>query len=120
MYEIELDLKKNCLYMKITGFLQEEDAKQMADTIILKAKKLEPGYTIINDISQCKPAPKEAFTHLKRGHSFVARHGVKRIIRVIGNPVTAMQFNRAQRESQTDLEIIEVESLEEAERLLKE
>ena len=120
MYEVKIDLKRNRLYMTMKGFFKEEEAKEMADDVIAEVKKLKPGYTIINDISECKPAQQEAFLQLKRSHEFVAEHGAKRIIRVLGNPISAMQFRRAQREAQTDLEIVEVTSLQEAEQIINE
>ena len=115
---IKADPARNRLYLRLAGMMMDDDAKKVADTILVEIAKLKPGFAVINDISELKPASEVATAHLKRAQDASAKAGVKRVIRVMGaKTITNMQWNRTLRETQgINAEI--VASVEEAERLL--
>lgn len=119
MYAVSPDRKNNCLYVILKGFVSKEESIDMRYEVAQKVKQLQPGLTLITDISECKPATQEVFQNFKQSHNMVAEYGAKRIIRIIGNKITSLQLQRSQREATGDqIQVIEVNSFDEAERLL--
>ena len=116
--EIRADAAKNRLYLRLVGTMSDDDAKKVADRIESEIRKLKPGFAVINDISELKPASEAASGHLKRAQDASAKAGVKRVIRVMGTKsITNMQWNRTLRETQgINAEV--VATLAEAEKLL--
>jgi len=55
-YKIWSDAAKNRLYIILKGSIPDEMAKAAADQTIEEAKKLQPGFTVINDFSEVEPA----------------------------------------------------------------
>jgi hypothetical protein len=117
-YSIKADPIKNRLYLRLAGMMMDDDAKKVADTIVMEIKKLKPGFAVINDISELKPASEVASEHMRRAQDASAKAGVKRVIRVMGGKtITNMQWNRTLRETQgINAEV--VATVAEAEKLL--
>jgi len=80
-YEIRADVVKNRLYARLAGFKTDEDAVRVADTIILEIQKLRPGFSVINDIRELKPASPTASAHMRRAQKVSMEHGSGRTIR---------------------------------------
>jgi len=119
MYDIKADVIKNCLFITLKGFFQPDEAKVAADKVISEAEKLGTGFTIINDISEFKPASEEAAAHIKRAQGAVAQKGVKKVIRIVGASVLGkFQFSRTQKEVHAGYESFEVATMEDALKLL--
>ena len=116
--DIRADALKNRLYLRLAGMMSDEDAKKVADKILAELSKLKPGFAVINDISELKPASEAASEQLRRAQAASVKAGIKRVIRVMGKQsITNMQWNRTLRDTQgINAEV--VGSLEEAERLL--
>ena len=116
--EIRADSIKNRLYLRLAGMMSDEDARKVAEKILAELPKLRPGFAVVNDISELKPASEVATEHLKRAQAASAKAGVKRVVRVMGKQsITNMQWNRTLRDTQgMNAEV--VASLEEADRLL--
>jgi len=115
---IRADPVKNRLYLRLAGMMMDEDAKKVAETILAEIRKLRPGFAVINDISELKPASEKASEELRRAQDASAKAGVKRVIRVVGSKtITNMQWNRTLREAQ-GMNAETVATVEDAERLL--
>src|SRR5215813_4424083 len=100
-YEIRADTVRNRLYSRLAGFMTDDDAVRVADTIILEIQKLRPGFAVINDIRELKPASPTASEHMRRAQKASVEHGSGRVIRVVGyQAVTQMQWNRTLKAAQ--------------------
>ncbi|MGA2368708.1 MAG: hypothetical protein ABSF74_09110 [Dehalococcoidia bacterium] len=73
--------------------------KEAADKTIVEVKKLKPGFDIINDISECKPATIKGIEEIKRAQLVIKEGGVRRVIRIVGHSVTEGQFARKSQEA---------------------
>jgi hypothetical protein len=94
-YDIEARVDKNRLYLSLRGSMSDDEAKEVADRVILEIRKLRPGFSIINDISELKPASPVATEHLRRAQEASVRHGCGRVVRVVGSQaITQMQWSR--------------------------
>jgi hypothetical protein len=118
-YEIRADLVRNRLYMCLTGFMTEADAAQMAEATIAEMRKLRPGFVIINDVRELKPASQAASDEMRRAQEAAVKLGFSRAIRVIGDQViTHMQWSRTLKAAHGhDAET--AATMEEAERMLE-
>ena len=118
-HEIRADVMKNRLYLRLVGFMTDEQAVMVADQIIAEIQKLRPGFTVINDISGLKPASPIATEHLRRAQEASARRGHGRIIRIVGDQaLTQMQWNRTLKASSQGAAAEVATTLAEAERML--
>lgn len=82
-YKIWTDPGKNRLYLVIKGPISDEAAKAAADKTMEEAKKLQPGFTVVSDISQAQPTGSKGAIEIKRAQAFLGYLGVKRIIQVV-------------------------------------
>ncbi|UXP33859.1 hypothetical protein N6H18_07860 [Reichenbachiella agarivorans] len=94
MYEIKADIQKNILILRLEGYMSDEEIKAGVELTISEAKKLKSGYTVINDITKMKPASPLGTEEIKRAQAFVVSNGAAKIIRIVDNPISKMQFNR--------------------------
>lgn len=118
--EIRANPVKNRLHLKLAGTMTEADAKQVADTIIREIAKLKPGWAVINDISELKPADEKATAHLRRAQEASAKAGCVRVVRVVGKQaITNLQWNRTLSDAQ-GIRADTAGSVADAERLLDE
>ncbi len=119
MHEITFDTIKNYMVLTLKGFMQEEEIKEVAAKVISGIDTLTPGFTVINDISEFKPATASAAEVIKGTQAAVFNKGVGRVIRVEGDAALAsMQFNRTQKEAKATYEVIHVGTMHEALKLL--
>jgi hypothetical protein len=117
-YDIRADVPRNRLYLRMSGFMTDEEAERVADTIITEVQKLRPGFAVINDIRELKPTSPTATEHMRRAQEASSKHGHGRVIRVVGDQVvTQMQWNRTLKAvSGAGAEV--AATVEEAERML--
>jgi chitinase len=118
MITTRADVAINRFYAAFDGFITAEEMKNALEKARQEMKALQPGFTMISDISTFKPASPEAAEYLKEAAIMAKEAGVGRVVRVVsGSQIAAMQLNRMTKEAYTaDV----VASLEEAERLLAE
>ena len=118
-WEIRTDVPRNRLYLRMAGFMTDDDAARVADAIIAEIQKLKPGFAVINDIRELKPTSPVASEHMRRAQEASVKHGSGRVIRVVGNQVvTQMQWNRTLKTVQgSGAEI--AATVDEAERMLE-
>lgn len=120
MYEVKIDPQKNRLYIILKGFLKNPEMQEVVDEVIRSIDKMKPGFDIITDLSEFKPVSQEGTEYLKRAQMAVYKSEVRKVVRVVKHVISAMQFTRIQREIGADYEVIEANTLEEAERILDE
>lgn len=93
MFKVKKDIEKNRLCITISGILSIAEAKQAKDLLIKEADELQPGFDLINDISQFIRGQEEAGEVLKEIIFAMIDRKVNRIIRVIGSSkIGLMQF----------------------------
>ncbi|MDD5095629.1 MAG: hypothetical protein PHV74_14820 [Dehalococcoidia bacterium] len=115
--EARANVEKNRLYMKISGFFTDEEAKETADRSIAAMKKLKPGFDIITDGSELKALTPQGTNDIERVMKIAAELGVGRTVRVVGDKVSVMQLRRKEREAGAHEAPI-ASSIEEADRML--
>ena len=114
--DIRADVAKNRLYIVLGGFFKDDEVKAAADKCIAEVKKLKPGFVVINDIREFKPASPAGADEIKRAQIFVKQSGGAKIIRVVGEAVLSQaQFERQAKEagvaSDTAASVAEAEKL---------
>ncbi len=115
--DIHADVAKNRLYMILGGFFQDEEVEKAVDKVMEEVNKLKPGFDVINDISEFKPASPKAAEEIKRGQLFVVQNGMRKTIRIFGESVIAeAQFDRQSKASGYKADT--AASIAEAERIL--
>lgn len=120
MFKIKANPSKNYLYMFLDGFLNDDEILQAADTARAEARKLSPGFTIINNIGSYKPATQKAFDIIAQTQRYLWDIGAVRVIRIVGqNILGKYQWRRTQSQSQAAFEVIEVESLTDAQKIVE-
>jgi hypothetical protein len=119
IFEIRGDAFRNRLYLRMAGFMTDDDAVRVADTIIAEVQKLKPGFAVINDIRDLKPTSQTATDQMRRAQDASAKLGNGRVIRVVGDQVvTQIQWNRTLKAVRgTPAET--ASTVEEAERMLE-
>ena len=118
MHSFKADVKNNRLYMHMEGFYSNDELQKAVNIAMLESKRLQPGYTVINDITELHISDMEGLQHIKKLMEFASNNGTKKVIRIIKNKLSKMQFEHVTEGANYD--IVEVNSLEEAEKYLKE
>lgn len=114
MHNVSSDLKRNILFIEMQGFMSDEEVEKVADSVIEKAKGLQPGFAVINDISTFKPASKMGSKHIARAQAFLVESKVGKVIRITDNPISKMQLNRTSKTVEGGYTAIEVRTMDEA------
>jgi hypothetical protein len=119
MFTVRADTAKNRLYVKLVGFFDCKEMKAATDATIEEAKKLKPGYDVINDISEFKPVGQDTLKEVERGQVYFKKSGIRYGIRVEGKAkLTNLQFSRIGKT--VDYAADSAETMEEAEKLLND
>ncbi len=117
-FDAHIDAEKNVIYLKFIGAFSKEEMLATNDKTISLIKGLKPGFTAINDISKYTVSTPEAAELITVGGKKLLTHGMKRLIRIVGESAVAqMQFQRTSKHA--GYQAHTVSSLEEAEKLLK-
>ena len=116
-YTLEVDTETNRLYMKLDGMLDAETGQRIVDELEEEyVPQLEPGFDLVNDISEFKPVSQDATQAIERGKQLIAGAGVSAVARVMGDSVIGkMQFER---HGDDDYHTTTAESREQAESFL--
>ena len=119
MYGIRYDERKNRLYVELKGTISEDEALALIrKTQDVLEQHLRPGLSVINDLSDALPLPANVAAYISQGQSAIDAKHPSKVIRVVKNIVSAVQFKRTHQEAHIGYSVIQVTSLEEAERLL--
>ena len=114
---IQISVPKNRIYLGLEGYFDDEAARAAADQTIAGLRKLKPGFDMVSDITQFKPATQQAAEHIVRAQKALKEMGVHRLVRVVGgNALAKMQMQRTA--TQVGLDAEYAATREEAERML--
>ncbi len=121
MYQVIPNRAKNRIYMRLEGFMTDEEVHKFVQEQIAAIKTMKPGFDVINDISNFKPASPEGAKEIEKMVKFSDEYGTRYVMRVIGpNYIARMQFDRLHKITEAKYITEEVASRQEAERRLDE
>jgi hypothetical protein len=118
MYQIKADTIKNVMYVLLKGFLNETNVKETVSQIRRAADSLRPGFVIVNDIAEFFPTSPKVADEISKVQAYVSQKGCKKTIRIVGNVLSKHQVKKCHETVHAGYEVIEVSTLEEAERYL--
>lgn len=118
MTEIKVNRKKNLCYIKLSGYMEEQDVIDAKLRFCKAIDALEPGIAIINDISEFQPMTQELAMHIAEAQKYAFVKGVNQVIRVVKSPLSNMQFKRVQLDSGVTYDTMEVSTVDEAMRAI--
>lgn len=99
-HAVRADLQKNILYVSLSGFMQPDEVKAAADAVKREARRMKPGFSVINDVQHFKPASQDAVAYIADAQKLVHSLSPKRIIRVTGgSSMSGLQLNRTSRQA---------------------
>ena len=114
--DVKADTAANRVYVTLRGFSSDEEMQQHVSRVATEVRKLKPGFVMISDISQMKPATPNGTKMLQDVMQVYKQRGIARIIRIVGDDVIARgQFNRLAKDA--GIEVHYVSSHAEAEKL---
>jgi len=95
MYKIECDPKKNRIYIKMSGFMRQDELAKCSDETIAATAKLRRGYDVITDLVDFSPAAPEVTKEIERVQAHFVASGVRKGVRIVGRQVlSGLQFKR--------------------------
>lgn len=119
--QINPDEGKNMLRIVLSGFFNDEEARQIFEKVKLAIDQLKPGFDAINDIRNFRPTTPKGAEIMGQAQQHAAEKGLRRVVRIVNTDeydVGTMQFERTGRKF--DIQVHKVFSVEEAEKLLEE
>ena len=115
--EIQADVGKNRIYVRVAGKLDDAEAPAVGDALIREMDRMRPGFALISDLSQAEPMGPQGVEQLKRIITASRERKVGQTVRIVGRAAqAALQFARTSKEYQHEPHL--AFSREEAERLL--
>jgi len=112
---IRADFTKNRLYIKF-GDINEDNAHAISSEIRKKALKLKNGFGVLTDLSDFNVASQRFTPIIRLTQEFLMAWGAGKIVRVASSIISMMQFDRLDKESGIDAQV--VATVEEGERAL--
>ena len=116
MYKVIVDKAKNRIVMQLKGFMLEEEMIKASNEVKNGIDLLTPGFDVINDISEFRPATQEVRELIKKVQVYAVSKKLARVVRITGNVIGKIQFDRASKEA--GYTGITVDTLEEAYKFL--
>ena len=114
--DVKADTTANRVYVTLRGFSSDEEMQSHVSRVASEVRKLKPGFVMISDISNMKPATPNGTKMLQDIMQLYRKQGIARIIRIVGEDVIAKgQFNRIAKDA--GIEVHYVTSHAEAEKL---
>jgi hypothetical protein len=114
MFEIKVDISRNCLYVKVDGMPELEESREAAKTVLKRAGRLRRGFTVVSDLSRAYATPDVA-DELRALQLILAIMGARRGIRIV--PAESRLQGTAG-DWAAGYEVVEVGSLEDAVALM--
>lgn len=119
MVIIKANQEQNYLYFLLEGTFDHHAFKKVEDAVEMEVQSLKPNFTIINDIKEFRVASPDARKVLQQLQQDLFKTGAAKMIQIVGDSaIGKMQFNRSRKMAEAQYEIIEVNSLREAENYL--
>lgn len=117
MHDVHIDRRKNRLYLTLEGLMELDEVRVAAAEVLDNARKLRPGFGVVNDIATFRPADEEAARIIQETQVAVAKMGMGPVVRVASG-VAGLQFRRTGRAAGYKARM--ADSVEEAEAMLDE
>lgn len=119
MVVVKANQEQNYLYFLLEGTFDYHAFKKVEAAVEMEVQRLKPDFTIINDISEFRTASPEARKILQQLQQDLFKTGAAKMIQIVGESMIGrMQFNQSKKHADAQYEIIEVNSLREAENYL--
>lgn len=118
MFRVTSAPERNRLYITLAGHLEGPERAAAIKALIAESSKLSEGFGVVTDISALHASNEEGFKDLLRVKATLKLRGAGPIIRVVGIPLSRIQFERVTQAGGYHAE--EANSLEEADRRLDE
>jgi hypothetical protein len=112
------DAKKNRINLKMAGFFNAALAQTVYDQLMAAVDKTKPGFTLLNDIREFKPAGDEVQAIIGKAMQQVSLKKPSKVARVAG-ALSGLQFGRLGKEK-AGYEVGTFPTMEEAEKFLNE
>jgi hypothetical protein len=98
--EFHADSVRNRLTIKLSGFSDDAEMERHVKRVIAELPKLRPGFVMVSDITGLKTTTQGGASALREAMSAYKRHGIARIVRIVGEDVMAkMQLQRLTQEA---------------------
>jgi hypothetical protein len=117
-YTIGIDTAENRLYLKVIGFWNDLSlVSNYPDDIKKASQELTPGFTVLADLTEMKPMPKEVGPLYERAQKILVKSGLKKTAEILPeSAILKMQVKKFARSS--EMPKAEFHSKEEAEAWL--
>ena len=120
MFDHKLNVNKNAILCILKGQFDEAEARQYNIKFKEGVDQLEPGMTVITDLSDFTPANEAVRLVFAEGTEYAVAKGIGRSVRIVddtvGSEVSNIQFNKTSRKLGYEVDI--VRSFEAAKELL--
>ncbi len=83
--KVVTDIKNNRLYIIFDNHITKKDTERIYTDIRFGVADLQPGFSVINDLSLCRIGHLSGIASFKRIAAFLAEKKVGRVIRVTGS-----------------------------------
>ena len=114
--DVRADLGANRVYVTLKGFSSDEEMAQHVARTAAEVRRVKPGFVMISDISQMKPATPNGTKMLQDIMQLYVKQGIAKLVRIVGDDVIAKgQFNRLAKEA--GIPVHYVSSRDEAEKI---
>jgi hypothetical protein len=80
---VRADLKKNRLYITIAGRLNKKDLESLYTDIRFCVADLQPGFAVVNDLSECTLAALSGLPVFKKITDHLITNEVSEVIRIV-------------------------------------
>src|SRR5688500_8191317 len=105
--DVKADTATNRLYVTLRGFSSDQEMEAHLTRVAAEVRRLKPGFVMISDISQMKSATPGGTRMLGDIMVLYKKHGIARIIRIIGEDVIAKnQFNRLAKDASIPVDYV--------------
>ena len=93
MFDVRVDTAKNRIYIRLAGFMEDAELDQAAAAVRREGSRLKPGFGVVNDISEFKPASAEGAQKIAAAQKYMAERGMGTVVR-IASALSNLQFQR--------------------------
>lgn len=87
MYSFEIDQKNNRIHLTLTECFNELQSIHLLKEVTERLNELERGFCILCDLSALDEFESKAKTHFRSIMDLCNTHGVKKVIRIIPDPL---------------------------------
>ena len=116
-HELDVDIAKNRIVFKVSGFIREDALKQIGDDLMDAANKLKPGIETIVDISEFKPASPKVAADILKLQEELKEKGLEKLVLIAGsNRLAEKQIGKIGK--QAGYEVFTASSIEEGKKIL--